>query len=122
MKIADPETLKDLPNKSRSDIDNLDFGVIKADDNGIIQLYNKYETTIANYDPASVEGKNFFTEVAPCTDNRIFHGQFKKGVANNNLDTAMPYTFTYKISPTNVNIQMYRDNDTKTNWILVKKR
>jgi photoactive yellow protein len=66
-------------------------------------------------------GKNFFTQVAPCTNNRLFFGRFKDGVSAGELDTEFNYTFTYKMKPTNVVIRLLRDGSS-TNWVFVAKR
>jgi len=122
MSILNESILKKLPSLSAAELDALSIGVVKVDDIGTIQMYNKEEGRIGNVNPSSVIGKNFFTQVAPCTNNRLFFGKFKDGVASNSLSFSMPYTFTYKIKPTNVLIQMYRDHDTSSNWIIVKQR
>jgi photoactive yellow protein len=110
-----------LGNLSRNDADACDFGVVKVDDNGIIQLYNRYESELAGVPPSSAEGKNFFTQIAPCTNNGLFFGTFKKGVASGQLNVTFPYTFTYKMRPTNVKIHMFRDQSSSTNWVFVAK-
>jgi photoactive yellow protein len=89
---------------------------------GVIELYNKYEAELAGVAPTAAEGKNFFTQVAPCTNNRLFFGRFKDGIAAGALNVALPYTFTYKMKPTNVVIHLYHDAASKTNWVFVKKR
>lgn len=122
MSILNESVLKKLPNLSAAELDALSIGIVKVDDKGTIQMYNKEEGRIGNVNPSSVIGKNFFTQVAPCTNNRLFFGKFKDGVATGALSFSMPYTFTYKIKPTNVLIQMYRDNGTNSNWIIVKQR
>ena len=122
MNFDAPETLSALPSLTREDLDALAFGVIKVNDTGIVEVYNKYESELACVPPAKAEGKNFFTQIAPCTNNRLILGRFKEGVAAGELDASIPYTFTYKMRPTNVVIRLYRDSGTKTNWVLVKKR
>jgi photoactive yellow protein len=114
--------LQKLATLHRTEADTLDFGIVKVDDAGVIQLYNKYESELAGVSPNDAVGKNFFTQVAPCTNNRLFFGRFKDGVTANSLNVALPYTFTYKMRPTNVQIHMYRDGATKSNWVFVKKR
>ncbi|MBL7992181.1 MAG: PAS domain-containing protein [Candidatus Kapabacteria bacterium] len=114
--------LQKLAALHRTEADTLDFGVVKVDDAGVIQLFNKYESELAGIAPNDAIGKNYFTQLAPCTNNRLFFGRFKDGVAANSLNVALPYTFTYKMRPTNVQIHLYRDGATKTNWIFVKKR
>jgi photoactive yellow protein len=122
MSIANANELKDLTKMTPAQIDELDFGVVKVDDQGVIQVYNTYESELGKVSPMVAIGKNFFTEIAPCTNNRLFFGRFQDGVKKGQLNLSMPYTFTYKMRPTNVTIQMYRDEATKTNWVLVERR
>ena len=114
--------LYNLGHLSRDQADNANFGIVKVDDQGQILLYNKYESDLAGVSVASAEGKNFFTQVAICTNNRLFFGIFKDGVTSGHLDASFNYVFTYKMKPTNVMIQLYRDQATSTNWIFVKKK
>lgn len=107
---------------SRGEADLADFGIVKVDDEGNIQLYNKYEAELASVTPAFAEGRNFFTEIAPCTNNKLFYGRFQKGVAAGDLDVEFNYTFTYKLRPTNVAIHLKRDNASDTNWVFVKTK
>jgi photoactive yellow protein len=118
--FAPPEILERAHLANRAQVDSLDFGFVKVDDTGKILLYNRYEGEMGGNNAAICEGKNFFTEVAPCTNNALFFGQFKKGIAANNLNLLFPYTFTYKLKPTNVKVHMFRDPETKTNVVLVK--
>jgi photoactive yellow protein len=71
-------------------------------------------------DPDDVMGRNFFTQVAPCTNNRLFRGRFKKGVRRGELDETFTYTYTYKMRPTLVDVHLYRD-EAGNNWITVQK-
>ncbi len=107
---------------SRDQADAANFGIVKVDDQGQILLYNRYESELAGVPVATAEGKNFFTQVAICTNNRLFYGKFKDGVASGHLDVSFNYVFTYKMKPTNVIIQLYRDQASSTNWIFVKKK
>lgn len=122
MSIASTSEIRELEKLSQAQLDSLAFGVIQIDDQGIVKSYNKYESELGNTPIPEALGKNFFTQVAPCTNNRLIFGKFKDGVAANQLDCEVNYVFTYKIKPVNVTIQMYRDNLSKTNWILVKRR
>ena len=106
---------------SREELDNADFGIICVDDAGLIRFYNKWESRFADVESENAQGKNFFTQVAPCTRNRIFYGRFKEGVQADSIDESFTYTFTYKMSPVLVDIRMYRDS-WQNNWILVRAR
>lgn len=109
LRRADTETL-----------DNAPFGIIRVDDEGVVEFFNQYEAELSGMDPGEVTGKNFFTQVAPCTNNRLFRGRFKKGVRRNELDETFTYTYTYKMRPTLVDVRLYRD-DSGQNWIAVQK-
>jgi photoactive yellow protein len=122
MSFVPSSFLSQLPNVSRSSADAAPFGIVQVDDGGNIQLYNKWESDMAGVPVPSAEGRNFFTQVAPCTNNRLVFGKFKDGVASGSLDTEFNYTFTYKMKPTNVTIRLFRHAPSRTNWVLVGKR
>ena len=113
--------LSRLPSLSRADVDGLDFGAVKLDDDGTILLYNRYESELAGISPLDAEGRSFFTEVAPCTNNRLFAGKFRAGVEADALREQFGYTFTYRMRPTMVRIEMHRDANSGDNWLFVKK-
>lgn len=115
------DVLANIGNLNRDQADACDFGVVKVDDSGKILLYNKYESDLAGVAPSTAEGKSFFTQIAPCTNNGLVFGSFKKGVAGGQLNVTFPYTFTYKMKPTNIQLHLYRDSGSSTNWVFVKK-
>ena len=121
MSFVDSSTLTTLPSLDQSQADALDFGIVKVDDEGNVLLYNQLESDMAGVPVASAMGKNFFTQVAPCTNNRLFFGRFKDGVSAGDLDTEFNYTFTYKMKPTNVVVRLLRDGSS-ANWVFVAKR
>jgi photoactive yellow protein len=112
------DKLGDLPEET---LDEAPFGIVEVDDDGVVQFYNRYESQLAGVDPDDALGQNFFTRLAPCSGNRLFHGRFKKGIKKNALDERFTYTFTYKMSPTLVDVRMHRDDEGR-NWVLIRKR
>jgi photoactive yellow protein len=122
MSFVESTVISKLPGLSTEGADAMPYGVVKVDDAGVVQLYNRWESEMAGVAVASAMGKNFFTQVAPCTNNRLFFGRFKEGVAKGELDVEFNYTFTYKMRPTNVTIRLFRDGPTGTNWVFVTKK
>jgi len=118
--FEDEDLADKLRRASEEQIDNAPFGVIQVDDEGIVEFFNQYESDLSGMDPDEVTGRNFFTQVAPCTNNRLFRGRFKKGVRRGELDETFTYTYTYKMRPTLVDVHLYRDKD-GNNWITVQK-
>ena len=111
---------ENLRNASEEELDNASFGIIRVDDEGSVEFFNQYEAELSGMDPEEVRGRNFFTQVAPCTNNRLFRGRFKKGVRRGELDETFTYTYTYKMRPTLVDVHLFRD-EAGNNWITVQK-
>jgi len=109
-----------LANMSASQIDDLAFGAIQLDANGIIQQYNEAEGAITGRSPSQVIGKNFFTDVAPCTNTPKFKGAFEKVVADRG-SVMLEYTFDYQMSPTKVKAHMKPALVGGSFWIFVKR-
>ena len=109
-----------LPVMTRAEIDALDFGVVQLDDQGHVILYNEWESRFSGFSVDRVQGRSFFGKIAPCTNNDIIYGAFKRGVESGTLDTEIEYTFTYRMEPQNVRLHLYRDPETRTNWLLVR--
>jgi len=122
MSFVPSQFLAQLPAVDRPGADTQPFGVVQVDDSGVVKLYNKWESEMAGVAVAAAEGRNFFTQVAPCTNNRLMFGKFKDGVQKGELDSEFNYTFTYKMKPTNVVIRLFRHAASSTNWILVGPR
>jgi len=115
------ETLGEkLRHASEEHLNDAPFGIIQVDDEGVVEFFNRYESELSGMDPEDVQGRNFFTQVAPCTNNRLFRGRFKKGVRRGELDETFTYTYTYKMRPTLVDVHLYRD-EAGNNWITVQK-
>lgn len=111
-----------LKNMSDTQIDNLAFGAIQLDAQGNILQYNAAEGDITGRDPKEVIGKNFFTEIAPCTNSTEFKGRFDAGVASGTLSALFEYVFDYKMAPTKVKVHMKNSlMDATSYWIFVKR-
>ncbi len=104
-----------------TELDKLAFGAVELDAGGRIIKYNAVEGAITGRDPRSVVGKNFFTEVAPCTNRPQFKGVFDTGVRDNNLNTLFEYVFDHQMKPTKVKIHMKRAISSGSYWIFVKR-
>ncbi|HWF05253.1 MAG TPA: PAS domain-containing protein [Candidatus Angelobacter sp.] len=102
------------------EVDMLPFGAIELNTNGIILKYNDFESAFAGVPKTSAIGKNFFTQVAPCTNVQEFHGRFKKGVAAQELHETFHYHFAFKHNPCNVTITLLYSEVSSTVWVFVR--
>ena len=106
---------------AEKDLNKLAFGAIELDANGTVLKYNAAEGAITGRDPASVIGKNFFRDVAPCTATPKFKGVFDAGVKNNDLNTIFEYVFDYQMVPTKVRVHMKKSIAGKSFWVFVQR-
>ena len=110
-----------LAKMSPTEVDQLAFGAVQLDAKGTILRYNAAEASITGRDAKGVIGKNFFRDVAPCTNSPTFKGVFDQGVQAGNLNTMFEYVFDYKMAATKVKIHMKKAISDGSFWIFVKR-
>lgn len=108
--------------KAYGALDELPFGAIQLDPEGRILAYNMAESKLTGRAPSSVLGKNFFTEVAPCTNVQAFAGRFREGVKAQKLHAVFPYRFDFKMQPIEVQVALYYDATERRAWVFVRRR
>jgi photoactive yellow protein len=118
MQLRDLENVAGLDEKS---LDQLPFGAIALDHNGNVTRFNHYESRLTGREKSSVIGKNFFTEVAPCTNVQSFAGRFREGVAKGDLHAVFPYRFDFKMAPRDVTVTLFYSEQTKSAWVFVRE-
>ena len=101
-------------------LDSLPFGAIQLDNEGRILQYNDYESRLAGIDKSKAIGKNFFTEIAPCTDVKEFRGRFTEGVARKQLHVKFRYLFAFKKNPREVTVNLYYSELTGSTWVFIR--
>lgn len=87
-----------LARVSSRDLDGLPYGAILLDTSGRIVAYNDTESRMARLPVEAVVGRNFFTEVAPCTRVKDFEGRFRalasgEGAGLASFDFTFPFPF-----------------------------
>lgn len=110
-----------LSKMNKSQLDKVAFGAIQLDGTGKILQYNAAEGDITGRKPSDVIGKNFFRDVAPCTNRKEFKGKFDEGVKADNLNTMFEYTFDYEMKPTKVKVHMKKALAGDSYWVFVKR-
>ena len=103
------------------EVDELAFGAVQLDAKGTVLQYNAAESGITGRARQDVIGKNFFRDVAPCTNAPKFKGVFDAGVRAGNLNTMFEYVFDYKMAATKVKIHMKKAIADDSFWIFVKR-
>lgn len=103
---------------TKEERDQLDFGVVGMDAQGIIHSYNKYEAELASVPESEAVGKVFFTQIAPCTNNFMIAAKYLENPEKR--DEYLDYVFTYRIKPTPVKLRLLVNPESKNQYLLVK--
>lgn len=93
-----------LDANSEQAYDTLPFGVVKMNYEGTVINYSKWQSELSGVTKENAKGKNFFTQVAPCTNNFMVAEKYKRDA----LDEIMPYMFTYITLPTPVELRLIK--------------
>lgn len=78
------------------ELDTLPYGLICLDAQGRVVHYNDTESRMARLPKGKVIGRNFFTEVAPCTRVREFEGQFQDLVRDTSRVRVRSFDFIFR--------------------------
>lgn len=119
MDFADPEIAHLLDTADAEALDALEFGVISMTLDGTVDRYNAFEARCAGLTRERVLGKNFFTEVAPCTNNYLVASRFEDSAS---LDENLPYVFTLRMRPRPVELRLLKAQDAERQYVLVRAR
>lgn len=103
-----PRAHAELTAASLEAVDALDYGVIRMTTDGTVVAYNRWETALSGLSAGRVLGRNFFTEVAPCTNNYLVADRMRAG---GDLDARVAYIFSVRMRPTAVTLRLLRSGD-----------
>ena len=104
---------------SPDELDALPYGMIQLDASGRILKYNAVESRLASLPQARAIGKQFFTEIAPCTKVQQFYGRFKDGVVRESLDTSFQFHFAFRQAPRDVTVRLFYSRRTRSVWVMI---
>ena len=118
-RFEDPTLFDWLAGASPDALDRLDFGVVAMALDGTVEQYNAFESKLAGLSRARVVGRNFFTSVAPCTNNFMVAHRL---TSETDLDAVIDYVFTLRMTPKKVRLRLLRRTNAKQMYLLVERR
>ena len=124
MAVTELTELQDIERITRMDekeLDRLPIGAIRLDRTGRSLSFNAHEASLTGRDPQKVIGKNFFEEVAPCTNVQSFAGRFREGIERGSLHAVFPYRFDFQMAPREVTVTLFYSKGTDTAWVFVRE-
>jgi photoactive yellow protein len=101
-------------------VDQLPFGVIGIDPEGVVRIFNKAEATLSGYGARPALGKVFFIDVAPCMNNNHFKGRIDKARAAGTLNLSFTFIGDFEDSNRELSIRVQSAKDGGA-WIAIKR-
>lgn len=106
-----------------ADLDQLDFGVIGFDADGVVRQYNAFESKAAGLAPDRVLGHPLFTVVAPCMNNFMVAQRFEDALADGSvLDATLSYVLTLRMRPVKVALRLLAAPQAAMRYVLVQRK
>lgn len=119
----DAQLLPALTSASDGDLDLLEFGVIGFDADGVVRVYNAYESECAGLSPDRVKNHPLFTVVAPCMNNYLVAQRFEDAAASAQpLDATIDYVLTLRMRPVKVKLRLLAGAGSELRYVLVLRR
>ncbi len=103
---------------SSMELDALPYGMIQLDSRGVVLRYSSAEARLSGLDAGDTVGRDFFREVAPCTQVAEFYGRFQDGVRARQLDVVFNFRFEFR-PPKDVRIHLFYSKATRSVWVKV---
>jgi len=99
--------------------DGLGFGLVGMQHDGTVVAYNQIEAKFSGIPATRVLERNFFVDVAPCTNNYMVSGRFE---SEPELDMTIDYVFTLKMRPTRVQLRLLRSESSPRQYLAIRRR
>ena len=117
--FTDPGLFDWLNSATVIELDTAPYGVIAMSLDGTVEAYNLAESKLAGLTPERVIGKNFFSSVAPCTNNFMVAHRFQ---TETDLDAVIDYVLTLRMMPKKVHMRMLRRHDASRMFLVIQRR
>lgn len=109
-----------LSQLNSADLDALAFGVIGFDNEGLVKVYNAYESEVAGLSLESVMDADLFNTVAPCMNNFLVAQKFEDAMEDaEDLDLTMDYVLTLKMKPTPVKLRLISSPQLPYHYVVI---
>jgi len=117
--FTDTDLLDRLDAMDDTSLDLLSFGLIAMSEDGTVTSYNRAESRLSGLTSSNVVGRDFFSSVAPCTNNFLVAHRFETEPA---LDAIIEYVFTLRIKPVGVKLRLLKQTARRRMYLAVERR
>ena len=102
-----PNLVNVLANLDDELVDELPFGVIGFDSDGLVKRYNRFDSVATGLLRKNVLGKHIFTDIAQCMNNFLVAQRYEDArTSATPLDVTLDYVLTWRMNPTKVKLRL----------------
>jgi photoactive yellow protein len=102
-------------------LDSLDFGVIRLDAGGAVQIYSEAERRLSGSGDRPRLGLDFFSKIAPCMDQPGFRGRIERAIARGRLDLEFSWTGDFSDRMRSVTVRVQSASSGGGYWIFMRR-
>ena len=84
----------------------------------IVDYYNPWESALSGLSPDRVCGRDFFIDVAPCTNNFMVAQRFHDA---DELDVLIDYVFSFRMRPTAIKLRLLKSARSTHQYLFVQR-
>ncbi|WP_284944291.1 hypothetical protein [Acidisoma cladoniae] len=99
-------------------LDDLPFGVVGMDAEGVVKRYNRVESRLAGLSRDNVLGESFFLTTGVCMNNYLVAQRFEDEAV---LDVTLDYVLTFRMRPTPVKLRLLKQLDGPFHYVLIQR-
>lgn len=116
--FTSPDLMALLSSATPEEVNEAAFGVVTMNTSGMVEGYNVAECGLSGLSADRVRGRNFFIDVAPCTNNFMVAERFGTSEA---LDEFVDYVFTFRMNPTRVRLRLLKSPGMAHQYLVVER-
>lgn len=116
--FSDTNLLDWLDQQTDEDLDEAPFGIVRMTREGVVVAYCKSESHITGIAQEYAIGKYYFTQIAPCANNRMVAAKY----ALPNLDEELDYMLTHVCEPVRVRLRLLKSPQSRYQYFLVNRK
>jgi photoactive yellow protein len=110
-----------IPKLSAEELDDLPYGAIKLNAAGIVISYNRAEESFSGRRRERVIGRNFFAEIAPCSQVKTFQGRFNRFLGGTQAIEQFQFDYLFAAESVRVHLVFVRVEGEEA-LVMVSKR
>jgi photoactive yellow protein len=115
-----PDLAKAIEQLTPNEIDELPFGVIKLDSDGVTKIFNATEARMSGFKSRPAIGLEFFLNVAPCMGKPEFRGRIEQARQNGLVDFEMGWVGDFDDIDREMQVRIQSSSDNGV-WIFIHR-